>query len=132
MQTTRRLTFWAAALVAALHAPSHATEPPISLWCARGVPDFPDAQLRLGADGHHVVDVTFVDFRPSRMRADWSLRDCLSTAARLDGSRDIVARLWYRERYVSGVEPLPGPHGASATLVYKADRKAVVVERRRP
>ena len=36
----------------------------------------------LTASGSHEVHVVFVGVRPSRVRADWSLRDCLNTAAR--------------------------------------------------
>jgi hypothetical protein len=130
MRLPRPLTLWAAALLAALHFPSHATDPRVALYCARGVADYPDAELTLNAHGSHVVNVTFVEFRPSRVRADWSLRDCLSTAAKLDDSRDIVARLWYRgDRYVRGAEEMLHPHGTTATLVYKAARKTVVVEK---
>lgn len=80
-----------------LAAPA-AAEPSVALYCARGTPDFPDADMKLNPRGSHVVDVVFVGYRPSRMRADWSLRDCLYTASRLDSSRGIVARLWYRDR----------------------------------
>ena len=118
-------------LLAALQAPAHATEPPVALYCARGVPDYPDAEMKLNETGSHVVHVTFVGFRPSRVRADWSLRDCLNTAALLDGSRDIVAWLWYRERYVPGSEQML-PYGTEATLVYKASRKEVVVQKLKP
>jgi hypothetical protein len=130
MRPFGRLTPWAVAFLAALQFPAQASDPRVALYCARGVPDYPDAELTLNIHGSHVVDVTFVEFRPSRVRADWSLRDCLSTAAKLDGSRDIVARLWYRsDRYVRGVEEPLHPHGTSATLVYKAARKTVVVEK---
>jgi hypothetical protein len=84
--------------VLALRVLPSAAEPPITLYCARGTPDYPDAEITLSAQGHHVVNVVFVGFRPSRVRADWSLRDCLYTATRLDGSRGIVASLWYRDR----------------------------------
>lgn len=118
-------------LVAALHCPSHAAEPSIALHCARGVPDYPDAELTLGERGNRVVRVVFVGYRPSRVRADWSLRDCLSTAIKFDGSRDIVASLWYRDRARrSPQEPLL-PYGASASLVYKASQNAVVVQKRK-
>lgn len=121
---------WATTLlVAALHCPSHAAEPSIALHCARGVPDYPDAELTLGERGSRVVKVVFVGYRPSRVRADWSLRDCLSTAIKFDASRDIVASLWYRDRARrSPREPLL-PYGASASLVYKASRKAVVLQK---
>lgn len=75
-----------------------AAEPSITLYCARGTPDYPDAAITLSDRGNHVVNVVFVGYRPSRVRADWSLRDCLSTAIRLDSSRGIVASLWYRDR----------------------------------
>ena len=103
---------------------AHAREPAVNLWCARGVPDYPDAAMTLSAQGSHVVNVVFVGYRPSRARADWSLRDCLYTASRLDGSRDIVAWLWYREREpYSPREPLQ-PHA----LVYRASSRTVVAQ----
>ena len=135
-----RLVLLAAACLAApAHAADFSVSPgnedgrplprPVALHCARGVADYPDAEMRLSARGHHVVDVTFVGFRPSRVRADWSLRDCLNTASKLDGSRDIVAWLWYRERQLrSSREPLH-PHGASAGLVYRASSRAVTLQR---
>jgi len=70
----------------------------VSLYCGRGA-DYPDVHLILGADGApHELRVVFVDFRPSGGRARWTLRDCLYTAHRLDGSRPIVASLWIRAR----------------------------------
>ncbi len=117
-------------LAAAPQLPAHAAEPSISLYCARGVTDYPDAELTLSTRGSHLVKVVFVGYRPSRARADWSLRDCLSTAIKFDGSRDIVASLWYRDRALrSPPEPLR-PDGAAASLVYQAARHAVVVQRR--
>ena len=85
-------------LVLVLHAVPAAAQPTISLHCARGVPDYPDAEMSMSEGREHVVNVVFVGFRPSRGRAEWSVRDCLSTAAKLEGSRNIVASLWYRER----------------------------------
>jgi hypothetical protein len=108
-----------------LYAASAAAEPPVTLYCARGTPDYPDAHMTLNARDGHVVNVVFVGYRPSPGRAAWSLRDCLNTATKLDGSRDIVAWLWYRDRERPGVrEPLQ-PH----TLVYKAASRTVVAER---
>jgi len=70
----------------------------VSLYCGRGA-DYPDVHLILGAEGApHELRVVFVDFRPSGGRARWTLRDCLYTAHRLDGSRPIVASLWIRAR----------------------------------
>ena len=71
---------------------------PVTLYCARGVPDYPDAEVTLKAEGRHVVDVTFVGFRPTPGRAQWSLQDCLNVALKLDPSRAAVGTLWYRER----------------------------------
>ena len=130
LRLRRAGAYWAAALLfAALHSPSRAQEWPVALHCARGVADYPDAEMRLSARGHHVVNVIFVGFRPSRVRADWSLRDCLNTASKFDGSRDIVAWLWYRERQLrSAREPLH-PYGASAGLVYRASSGTVTLQR---
>ena len=108
------LRIWALALALAFVA-SSASADPIALYCARGVPDYPDAEMRLNEGGRHVVRVTYVGFRPSRTRAEWSLRDCLNTAVKLDSSRDIVVSLWYRERYSREVEELP-----IESLIYRA------------
>ena len=108
-----------------LYASSAGAEPPVTLHCARGTPDYPDAYMTLNARDGHVVDVVFVGYRPSRGRAAWSLRDCLNTATKLDGSRDIVASLWYRDRERPGVREALQPH----TLVYKATSRTVVAER---
>ena len=91
---------------------------PVALHCARGPGDYPDVAMRMNERGAYVVHVTFVGYRPSRSRADWSLRDCLSTATKLDSSRNIEARLWYRERGADApVEPLE-----PAALTYKPSR----------
>jgi hypothetical protein len=104
-------------MLAILAAPSMAAEP-VALHCARSTGEFPDAQMTFNERGTHVVHVTFVGYRPSRSRAHWSLRDCLSTASKLDASRKIEARLWYRERGVEApVEPLE-----PAVLTYKPSR----------
>ena len=95
---------------------------PVSLHCARGGEDFPDATMTLNERGAHVVNVTFVGYRPTRSRAEWSLRDCLNTARKLDDSRDIDARLWYAER-AGDRQPEPLE---PALLSYKAARKRVV------
>ena len=117
----RIVAFFALALLA---APGVAQDP-IALHCARGTPDYPDARLTLSNSGNHVVDVVFVGYRPSRPRADWSLRDCLATAARLDASRDIVATLWYRNPEAQyRQEPLQ-PYGA----VYQASSRKVLLAR---
>src|SRR3954470_24021289 len=73
-------------------------EPRVSLYCARGAADYPDAEITLSAQGAYALHVVYVDFRPSAGRARWTLRDCLYTAQRLDGSRPIVASLWVRGR----------------------------------
>lgn len=102
----------------------------VALHCARGnVENYPDARLTTDGQGTRIVNVTFVGYRPSRMRADWSLRDCLRTAARYDDSRDIVAKLWYREpRLRSPKEPLP-LYGGSKGLVYSAASGRIVLRR---
>jgi hypothetical protein len=78
--------------------PPGPAEERVSLYCARGAGDYPDAELRLSASGPYVMDMVYVGFRPSRGRADWTVRDCLRTARKLERSRPIVATLWVRER----------------------------------
>src|SRR5262245_22998688 len=112
-------------LALALVALSCGAQERIPLYCARGVADYPDVRLTLRASGSHAVDVVYVGYRPSRPRADWSLRDCLATAAKIDASRDIVATLWYSDPEAHyRREPLQ-PHGA----VYQAASRKVVTVR---
>src|SRR4051812_9221710 len=87
-----------ALLLAASAGAAHASDETIALYCARGAADYPDAEMKLGSEGGHLVRVVYIGFRPSRARADWTLRDCLNTARKLDASRDIVVQLWYRDR----------------------------------
>src|SRR5262245_54793985 len=117
-------------LVLALHAVPAAAQPTIALHCARGTPDYPDVEMTISERREHVVNVVFVGFRPLRGRAEWSLRDCLSTAAKLDGSRDIVAHLWYRERGQRQQEALE-PFGAARRLAYQAASRQLIVQRER-
>lgn len=117
-------------LCLALHAVPAAAQQTVSLHCARGVPDYPDAEMSISGRSEHVVNVVFVGFRPSRGRAEWSLRDCLNTAAKLDGSRNIVAFLWYRERGHRAQEAIE-PFGSARNLVYHASSRQLVVERER-
>jgi len=78
--------------------PPRPAEERVSLYCARGAGEYPDAELTLSASGPHVMNMVYVAYRPSRGRADWTVRDCLRTAGKLDRSRQIVASLWVRER----------------------------------
>ena len=107
-------------------APGHAQEA-VALHCARGsVEDYPDAKLTLSQEGPRIVQVTFVGYRPSPGRADWSLRDCLRTAVKYDDTRDIVAELWYREPQLrSPQEPLM-LYGESRKLIYRAASGKIV------
>jgi hypothetical protein len=76
--------------------PAAPPEARVALYCARGAADYPDAEITLSAQGPYVLHMVYVDYRPSAARARWTLRDCLYTAQRLDGSRPIVASLWVR------------------------------------
>jgi len=107
--------------------PGYAQEA-VALHCARGnVQDYPDAKLTLNQEGPRVVQVTFVGYRPSTVRADWSLRDCLRTAAKYDDTYDIVAELWYREPQLrSRREPLK-LYGESRKLMYRASSGKIVL-----
>jgi hypothetical protein len=107
--------------------PGHAQDT-VALHCARGnVQDYPDARLTLNGEGPRFVHVTFVGYRPSAVRAEWSLRDCLRTAIRYDDSRDIVATLWYREpRLRSPREPLE-LYDDSRKLMYRASTGRIVL-----
>ena len=101
-----------------------AAQGPIALYCARGAGDYPDVEMTLDERGGHVVHVVYVGFRPSPARADWTLRDCLKTAIKLDGSRDITAWLWYREPRSRSPRELLRP----TALVYRAASRGVVAQ----
>jgi len=120
---------WSLGLLACVaRVPHGAAQEAVALHCARGnVSDYPDAQLTLDSQGPRVVHVTFVGYRPSPGRAAWSLQDCLRTAVKFDDSRDIVAKLWYREPQLrSRQEPLP-LYEASTKLMYSASTKKIVL-----
>jgi hypothetical protein len=119
---------WSLALLACVaRVPHSAAQQVVALHCARGdISDYPDAELRLDPHGPRVVHVTFVGYRPSPGRAEWSLRDCLRTAVKFDDSQDIVANLWYREPQLrSRQEPLP-LYGPSTKLMYSASTKKIL------
>ena len=105
-------------LFAASAFPAQARDETIALYCARATDAYPDAEMTLNAQGGHMVRVVYVGYRPSPARADWSLRDCLNTAIKLDGSRDIVVQLWYRDRFQSAAE-------AAAGMAYRAASRKV-------
>ena len=87
--------------------PPRPAEEKVSLYCARGAGEYPDAELTLRTGGPHVLNVVYVAYRPSRGRATWTVRDCLRTARGLDASQPIVVSLWHRER----------PHGSPRQLI---------------
>jgi hypothetical protein len=105
-------------LLAASSAAAQTSDETIALYCARGAGEYPDAEMTLNPEGGHVVRVVYVGYRPSPARADWTLRDCLNTALKLDGSRDIVVRLWYRDRFQSSAQ-------AAAGMAYRAASRKV-------
>ena len=110
----------------ALVAAPCAAQEHFSLYRGRGTPDYPDAELTISSSGSHVVQVVFVGYRPSRGRANWALRDCLNTAARYAGARDIVASLWYRERDDQRHREPLAPYAA----MYKASTKTILVQQK--
>ena len=61
--------------------PPRPAEERVSLYCARGAGEYPDAELTLSASGPYVMNMVYVGFRPSRGRAEWTVRDCLRTRA---------------------------------------------------
>ena len=126
---------WSAvALTAALSAPALSGEQTVKLYCARDVAGLPDSEMTLSLHGPHFVRVTFVGARPSNGQADRALRDCLQTAIKLDGSRDIFAAAWYRngEPARSNGPELLQPYGPSMQVVYRASSKTVALRKVTP
>ena len=76
--------------------------------------------------GANVVRLTF-SHPPSTRGVDWALRDCLGTAIKLDGSRDIVTSAAVGSPG-SGVEPLH-PYGPSLCLSYRSSTHTVGVRK---
>ena len=111
-------------LVLALHCAPLAAQGPVALYCARGAGDYPDAEMTFDGRDGNVVHIVYVGFRPTRARAEWTLRDCLNTAIKLDGSRDITAWLWYREPRARSPRELLRP----TALVYRAASRGVVAQ----
>ena len=123
---------WAAvAVTAALCAPALSDERTVKLYCARDVAGIPDSEMTLSLHGPHFVRVTFVGVRPSNGQTDRALRDCLQTAIKLDGSRDILATPWYRnvEPSHSNEPELLQPYGSLRQLIYRASSKTVALRK---
>jgi hypothetical protein len=78
----------------------------VKLYCAVNATGFFDAEMQLREEGPNFVNVTFMRTRPSKMVVDWALRDCLATAAKLNGARGIVALAWFRSLSKAGLQPL--------------------------
>ena len=123
---------WTAVTVTvALSAPALSDERTVKLYCARDVAGFLDSEMTLSPHGPHFVRVTFVRVYPSNGQADRALRDCLQTAIKLDGSRDILAAAWYRnlEPGHSNEPELLRPYGSLMQLVYRASSKTVALRK---
>lgn len=124
---TTSATLLLALAASALLSGAAFADPGVKLYCAREVTGFADAEMHLRERGPHTVEVTFADVLPSQHPLDWALRDCLSTAVKLDGLQDIVVLAWYRTR-LGILEPIE-PYAGQAQLVYQASRKAVMLKK---
>ena len=102
MSALRPLGF-AAALLVSLAAQA---DDAVKLYCAVNATGFFDAEMELREGGPNLVNVTFSRTRPSKAVVDWALRDCLATAIKLNGARDIVALAWFRSLTSAALQPL--------------------------
>jgi hypothetical protein len=98
-----RLLAVAAALLVSSAAQAEGT---VKLYCAVNATGFFDAEMQLREQGPNLVNVTFIRTQPSKVVVDWALRDCLKTAVKLDGSRDIVGFAWFRSGANAALELL--------------------------
>ena len=121
----RHLLALAAGLLLSLGAHADGT---VKLYCAAKATGFSDAEILLRERGPNIVNVMFSRTRPSKAAIDWALRDCLSTAIKLNATRDIVALAWFRPHSTAALQPLAA-YPADANVVYSASRRAVLLRK---
>lgn len=100
----------------------------VKLYCASGATGFADAEMQVRERGTNFVNVTFARTVPTKRTVDWALRDCLSTAIKLNATQDIVALAWYRRHSRAALEPLEAYSG-DVKVFYSAQRHAVLLRR---
>jgi hypothetical protein len=113
-----------AAAAVLLPAPARA-DSKVSLSCAGRFRTVIDAVIELHDDPPHVLNISFQGSLPPRSTLDWVLHDCLSTAVKLDGKRDIVVHAWHYASRTSAPKALELYSGQQ--LVYRAARRKVML-----
>jgi hypothetical protein len=112
---------------ALLSAGAHA-DSTVKLYCASRATGFADAEMQVRERGTSFVNVTFSRTMPTKRTVDWALRDCLSTAIKLDATQDIVALAWYRRHSRAALEPLEA-YAGDVKVFYSAQRHAVLLRK---
>jgi len=103
-----------------------AAESVVKLYCARDVASVRDAEMQLRGKPPHVVNVTFSGTLPAKIALDHALRDCLSTAIKLDASTDILVLAWHRSG--AGLERL-NLYDDGLELFYRQARKSIGLQK---
>ena len=81
------------------------------------------------SQGIYAVNVTFFVKRPSNKEINRVLRDCVSAAVKLDGTKDILGSPWFRKRATDSHydDELMNPYGGLRYLSYEATSKGIDV-----
>lgn len=75
------------------------------------------------------VQLTYVGKKPLSPEIDKALRNCLSVAARIDGTKDILATAWLRKNQADkpNDDDMLNPYGGMHYLSYRASDKSIAV-----
>jgi len=81
--------------------------------------------------GIFTLNVSYIARAPSNRQVDLDLRDCMASAIRRDGSKDILANAWLRKR--AGADPndddMLNPYGILTNLIYESRTKTMQVKK---
>ena len=123
-------TFLAALCLTSFTLISVAREPSSPLQCGSGGSIQATAERQLLSDQNiYNVQLTYFGKKPPSQEIDKTLRNCLSVAAKIDGTKDILATAWIRKHAADKPDDddMINPYGGMKYISYKASDKSIEV-----
>jgi hypothetical protein len=107
---------------------SAATVTPLACTSASGIHTQAEIEL-VASEKIYNVNVNFIGKRPSNKEIDRVLRDCVSAAIKLDGTKDILGSPWLRKSAKDNPrdDELLQPYPGLKYLSYEASSKSISV-----
>ena len=122
----------AAMLIFATATSAHAKPPTIPLDCGRASAAVAERQFLDSASGGgniYNVMVTFTGKKPANAKIEAALRECIAVAVKKDGSKDVLATAWFKQRAGArdNDDDQINPFGGMKYISYTAATKTVAV-----